>query len=274
MSEEKLQQITETVIPLITTYGLRILGAVLILIVGRIVSGLLGSLADKALRRADVDVTLRGFLVSMVKIAVIVFAVIASLAKFGVETTSFVAVLGAVGFAVGFALQGSLSNFAAGVMMMIFKPIKVGDLVESCGKTGTVTEIGLFVTCMDTVDNQHVIVPNAKLTGDVIVNVNGNDLRRVDLAVGISYGDDIARAKQVCLDAMRSHPKVLQDPEPYVGVSGMGDSSVDLVVRPWSTGEDYWDVYFDVNQAVKEGLDRAGITIPFPQRDVHMVSSD
>ncbi len=270
MNEENIQGILDTLIPSITTYGLRILGAILILIIGRIISGLLGRVVGRALIRGNVDVSLRGFLISLTRIAVMAFAVVASLAKFGVETTSFVAVLGAAGFAVGFALQGSLGNFASGVMILIFKPIKVGDLVEIAGYLGIVDEIGLFVTIIITPDNQKVIVPNGKITSDVINNVNGMGTRRVDMSAGISYSDDIEKAKSICMAVMAKNEKVLADPAPYVGVSEMGDSSVNLAVRPWCKGEDYWMVHFEITQGIKEAFDAAGVVIPFPQRDVHL----
>ena len=270
MNQETIQQAMDSAIPLVTTYGMRIIGAVLILIIGRIVSNLLGSLVGKALKKAKLESSLVGFLVSLTKIAVIVFSVIAALAKFGVETTSFVAVLGAVGFAVGFALQGSLGNFAAGVMILLFKPIKVGDLVETSGYLGTISEIGLFVTIMNTLDNRRIIIPNGKLTSDVINNVNANGLRRVDMTAGISYDDDMNLAKRLCLEVLEKHPHVLKEPAPAVAISEMGDSSVNLVVRPWTHPDYYWDVHFDVTQGIKEAFDANGISIPFPQQDVHM----
>ncbi len=268
MNQETVQQALDSAIPLITTYGIRVIGAVLILIIGRILAGIIGKLVGKALVRAKVEVSLRHFLVTLVRIAVLVFSVIAALAKFGVNTTSFVAVLGAAGFAVGLALQGSLSNFAAGIMLIMFKPIKVGDLVQTCGYRGFVEEISLFVTVMNTPDHQRIIIPNGKLTSDVINNVNGNGLRRVDLTAGISYGDDMNLAKKLCMDILESHPHVLQDPAPQVAVAEMADSSVNLVVRPWCHPDHYWAVHFDVTQSIKEAFDAHGITIPFPQREV------
>jgi small conductance mechanosensitive channel len=270
MNQETIQQAIDSAIPLITTYGMRIIGAVLILIVGRLVSGILGNLVSKALTRAKVEESLVGFLVSLTKIGVIAFSVIAALAKFGVETTSFVAVLGAVGFAIGFALQGSLSNFAAGVMILLFKPIKVGDLVETSGYLGTIADIGLFVTVMNTLDNRRIIIPNGKLTSDVINNVNANGLRRVDMTAGISYDDDMNLAKRLCMEVLEKHPHVLKEPAPAVAISEMGDSSVNLVVRPWAHPDYYWDVWFEVTQGIKEAFDANGISIPFPQQDVHM----
>ena len=270
MNQETVQQAVDSAIPLITVYGMRILGALLILIVGRFISGILGRLVGKALKKGNVETSLVGFLVSLTKMTVIVFSVIAALAKFGVETTSFVAVLGAVGFAIGFALQGSLSNFAAGVMILLFKPIKVGDLVETSGYLGTIKDVGLFVTVMDTLDNRRIIIPNGKLTSDVINNLNANGLRRVDMSAGISYDDDMNLAKRLCMEVLENHPHVLKEPAPVVAISEMGDSSVNLVVRPWAHPDYYWDVWFEVTQGIKETFDANGISIPFPQQDVHL----
>ncbi len=270
MNQDTIQKAMDSAVPLITTYGMRIIGAILILIIGRFVANIMGKLVGKALGRAKLEESLIGFLVSLVKIGITVFSVIAALAKFGVETTSFVAVLGAVGFAIGFALQGSLSNFAAGVMILLFKPIKVGDLVETSGYVGTIVEIGLFVTIMNTLDNRRIIIPNGKLTSDVINNVNANGLRRVDMTAGISYSDDMNLAKRLCMEVLVNHPHVLQEPAPAVAISEMGDSSVNLVVRPWTHPDYYWDVHFDVTQGIKEAFDANGISIPFPQQDVHL----
>jgi len=270
MNQDTIQKAMDSAVPLITTYGMRIIGAVLILIIGRFVANIMGKLVGKALGRAKLEESLIGFLVSLVKIGITVFSVIAALAKFGVETTSFVAVLGAVGFAIGFALQGSLSNFAAGVMILLFKPIKVGDLVETSGYVGTIVEIGLFVTIMNTLDNRRIIIPNGKLTSDVINNMNANGLRRVDMTAGISYDDDMNLAKRLCMEVLVNHPHVLQKPAPAVAISEMGDSSVNLVVRPWTHPDYYWDVHFDVTQGIKEAFDANGISIPFPQQDVHL----
>ncbi len=270
MESSTFGQMVESAVPVLTEYGLRIIGAVLILIVGRIAAGLAGRLVGKALDRGKADVSLRGFVVAMVKIAVMAFAVIAALAKFGVQTTSFVAVLGAAGLAIGFALQGSLSNFAAGVMLLVFKPIRVGDLIDAAGYLGIVAEIGIFVTTVNTLDNQKVIIPNAKLTGDVINNVNGNSLRRVDMSAGIGYADDMEKAKGIMMGILERHPKVLADPEPSVAVCEMADSSVNFVVRPWCQADDYWTVWFDVTQAIKEEFDAQSVSIPYPQRDVHI----
>ncbi|MCA9755274.1 MAG: mechanosensitive ion channel [Candidatus Eisenbacteria bacterium] len=270
MEPDTLERIWASVVPFVAQYGLQVIGAVVILVIGRIGSNIVGGVVERGLRKANADPSLRGFLVNMTKIAILAFAVIAALSKFGVQTTSFVAVLGAAGFAVGLALQGSLSNFAAGVMILIFRPIQVGDLIESNGHLGFVKEVGLFVTTLATLDNQKVIIPNATLTGGIINNVNGYGVRRVDLTAGISYGDEMSKAKDILLGILRDHPKVLAEPAPSVAVSELGDSSVNFVVRPWCNAADYWDVYFDVTQSIKERFDAQGVKIPFPQRDVHL----
>jgi len=255
---------------LVTTYGIRVLGAFLILIAGRIVARLARKVTGRAMRRAEVDEAVTRFVMSLVGTGVMVFAVIAALNKFGVQTTSFVAILGAAGLAVGLALQGSLSNFAAGVLILVFKPFKIGDFIGAGGEKGKVTDIGIFTTTLSTPDNQKIIIPNAAVTGGTITNVNAYDTRRVDLVAGISYGDDIARAKDVLTRIVETHELVLKDPAPVIEVSALADSSVNLVVRPWVNTPDYWRVYFDVTRSIKEELDKAGISIPFPQRDVHV----
>lgn len=273
MDANSIQTTLEELIPWLTKYGIQVLGAIAILVIGRIIAGVLSNAAAKAMRKGNADPTLVGFVSGGVKLAILAFAVIAALARFGVQTTSFVAVLGAAGFAVGLALQGSLGNFASGVMLMIFRPIKVNDLIQVEGYLGIVEDIGIFVTTINTLDHQRVIIPNSTLTGGIINNVNGNGIRRVDLTIGISYGDNMQKAKDLCVDVMSKHPKVLSEPAPEIGVAEMGDSSVNLVVRPWCTGDDYWDVYFDITQQVKEAFDTNGITIPFPQRDVHLIQA-
>ena len=270
MEQEKIQQISDTVIPMMTEYGLKILGAIVILIVGRIVSRIISRGIRKTMVHAKADPGLIGFTVSMCQIGVMAFAVIAALAKFGVQTASFIAVLGAAGFAIGFALQGSLGNFASGVLLLIFKPIRVGDLVETSGYLGHVADIDLFVTVINTLDNQKVIIPNSKLTGEVINNVNGNGLRRVDMVAGISYGDDMSQAKGILEQILADHPKVLAEPAASVAVKELGNSSVNFVVRPWVHPDDYWTVWFEVTQKIKEEFDSQGVTIPFPQQDVHL----
>jgi small conductance mechanosensitive channel len=270
MDQETIKQSFEAMIPFITRYGMQVLGAVLILILGKIAASIAAKMVRKGMTRAKADPALIGFLCSGVSIAIMVFAVLAALAKFGVQTTSFIAVLGAAGLAVGLALQGSLSNFASGVMILIFRPIRIGDLVEVAGKLGKIADIGIFVTTMNSLDNQKIIIPNSMVTGDVITNVNGNGTRRVDMIAGISYADDMNAAKAILEKILDEHPKVLKDPAPAVAVKELADSSVNFIVRPWVDGADYWTVWFDVTQRTKEEFDRQGISIPFPQRDVHL----
>ncbi|HML76008.1 MAG TPA: mechanosensitive ion channel, partial [Anaerohalosphaeraceae bacterium] len=199
-----------------------------------------------------------------------VFVAIAALSRLGVETTSLVAVIGAAGLAVGLALQGSLSNFAAGVLLIIFKPFRVGDFVEVAGAKGMVQEIQIFTTVLHSPDNVRIIIPNSQVTGANIINYTANDRRRVDLVIGISYGDDIAKAKQVITSVLLSDKRVMRDPAPVVAVLGLGDSSVNIAVRPWVKADDYWPTYFDLTENIKVSLEQNGLTIPFPQRDIHI----
>jgi small conductance mechanosensitive channel len=262
----------ENLVEFATTYGLKIIGAIIILIVGRIVAGILRNVVTKLLRKTNTDEAIIRFMRSLVYILIMVFAVIAALAKFGVQTTSFVAIMGAAGFAIGFALQGSLSNFAAGVMVLVFKPFRVGDFVDAAGVAGTVKEIKLFNTILATPDNIKIIVPNGKIYGDVIKNITAFDVRRVDLVIGIGYTSSIQKAYDIVQDILKKDERVLDEPASQIAVAELADSSVNFVVRPWVRKEHYWDVKFDVTRKVKEAFDEAGIEIPFPQRTIHMVS--
>ena len=273
MDTRAVESILQSLVPAITTYGLRIIGAAAILLAGKIAARLASRLVRTALVRAKSDPALVGFARNLSYYAVLTFAVVAALSSFGIQTASFVAVLGAAGLAVGLALQGSLSNFAAGVLILVFRPFRIGDLVEVSGHKGTVQEIGIFTTTLHSLDNQKIIVPNSDIMGTTIVNVNANPIRRVDLTAGIAYHDDIGRARDVLRGLLEGHPKVLDDPPPTVEVAELGDSSVNFVVRPWVKTEDYWDVYFELTRSIKEAFDRAGISIPFPQRDVHLYPS-
>jgi small conductance mechanosensitive channel len=253
------------------TSGLKIVGAILILIAGRIVAGILRGTVRRILGRRGVDPSLINFTASLVFALIVIFAFLAAAAKFGIETASFVAVLGAVGFAIGFALQGSLSNFASGIMLLLFRPFRVGDLVDVAGATGTVKEIQLFNTILATPDNVQIIVPNSKVYGDTIKNFSAYDIRRVDLLVGIGYGSAIEKAIEVTMGLIKADGRILSDPEPMIAVAELADSSVNLVVRSWVKKEDYWGVKFDLTQSIKEAFDRHGIEIPFPQQVVHML---
>jgi len=252
------------------SYGMKIIGAILILIIGRFIASLVRNGIKKIMGAREVDPSLIGFVGSLAYFGIMAFTVIAAVAKFGVQTASFVAILGAAGFAVGMALQGTLANFASGVMILLFRPFKSGDVIDAAGVKGKVGDIHIFSTTMITPDNVRIIVPNGKLFGDTIKNFNGYDTRRVDMTIGIGYSSDIGKAMEICLDLLRNDSRVLADPEPMVAVAELADSSVNLVVRPWVNSGDYWGLYFDMNKAMKEAFDAQGIEIPFPQTVVHM----
>lgn len=260
----------EKISEVIATYGLSVVGAIVVLIIGRIVAGIIRSSARKGLTRAKVDAALIGFISNMVYYLVIAFVVVAVLSLFGIQTTSLIAVMGAAGLAVGLALQGTLSNFAAGVMLLIFRPFKIGDFVDAGGTAGSVMEIGVFSTTLHTPDNVRITVPNSGVYGQTIKNYTANDTRRNDMVIGISYDDDIGKAMETITRVVTSDSRVLKDPAPVIAVSELGDSSVNLVVRPWCKKEDYWGLRFDLTRLLKEQLEAAGCSIPFPQQDVHM----
>jgi len=270
MDPELVEQTMDTAVSLVSTWGLQVVGAIAVLIVGRMVAGALRGGTRRALERGSVDATLVPFLSGLVYYAAIAVVLIAVLGLFGIETTSLVAVLGAAGLAIGLALQGTLSNFSSGVMLLVFRPFKVGNYIEVAGTAGTVAEVGIFTTVLNTPDNVKIIVPNSAIYGDTITNYSANDTRRNDLVIGVSYGDDLGRARQTILDVIASDGRVLEEPEPVVAVSELADSSVNFVVRPWCKKEDYWTLRFDLTQEIKEKLEAAGCSIPFPQRDLHV----
>lgn len=251
-------------------WGGRIVGFLLILIIGMWLAKLIKKGLMKVMQKKEMDPTLIKFLAALVHIAVKAFVIIAALGKLNVQTASFIAVLGAAGLAVGLALQGSLANFASGVLMIIFKPIALGDFVEAGGAMGSVEEISIFTTIINSPDNKRIIVPNAQVMGGNITNFNANNLRRVDLTAGIGYSDDIDKAKTVLEGILAADERIVKDPASTVAVVEMADSSVNFVVRPWCTGADYWGVYFDTTEAIKKRFDEEDISIPFPQRDVHL----
>ncbi len=252
------------------TYGINLLAAILIFWLGKIVASVLCRWIEKMMAKAGLDKTLSSFLKNILYTGAMTFVVIAALSKLGIQTASFVAIIGAAGLAVGLALQGSLANFAAGVILIIFKPFKIGDFIEAGGAMGTVSEIQIFNTILNTFDNRRMIIPNSKVTGDNITNFSAVKNRRVDLVFGISYGDDIKKAKDALAKVLSRQEKVLREPAPVIAVSALADSSVNIVCRPWAKPEDYWDVYFRVLEEGKLELEKSGITIPFPQRDVHV----
>ena len=245
-------------------------GALAILIIGWLLSKLVTGLLRRALNRSKVDQTLVKFLCSCVYMVLMAFVIISAITKLGVNTASFVAVLGAAGFAIGFAMQGSLSNFAAGVMLMLFRPLRTGDLVEAGGILGTVEEVGVFATVINTLENKRAIIANSEVTGGNIINYSANGALRVDMQFGIGYGDDMDKAVSIMMSVLQADERVLKDPAPTVACVGHGASSVDFVCRPYVHPDHYWDVWFDTHKKVKEAFDAQGVSIPFPQRDVHM----
>jgi len=265
-----MEEILNTIGEYLATYGLNILAAALIFFIGRWLAGVVSRFLEKMMQKTNIDVTLVAFVKNIVYVVLLLFVAIAALGKLGVQTTSFVAVIGAAGLAVGLALQGSLANFAAGVLLIIFKPFKAGDFIEAGGALGAVQEVQIFNTVVSSPDNRRIIIPNAKITSDKITNFSAIDRRRVDLVFGISYDDDIRKAKEVLENIVKNDDRVMEDPAPVVAVSELGDSSVNLVCRPWVKPADYWSVYFDTTEKGKIELENAGITIPYPQRDVHM----
>ncbi len=251
-------------------YGVKILGALAILIIGMWVAKLLKKGVVKLMERHKTDPVLISFVSALSHMVLKIFVIVATLEALDIKTTSLVALLGAAGLAVGLALQGSLSNFAAGVLLVVFKPFTLDDVVTVSSATGTVREIGILTTSLDTFDNKRVIIPNAKLMSDNITNHTTNHTRRVDLVAGISYSDDIDKARAAIKAAIAEFPEVLETPAPDILVSEMADSSVNFAVRPWCKAVDYWKIHFGVTEAIKKRFDAEGITIPFPQRDVHM----
>jgi len=251
-------------------YGLKVLAAILVFIVGRWIAKALKKLINKVMTKNNVDPTLVSFIGDLTYFALLAFVVIAAINQLGVQTTSFIAVIGAAGLAIGLALQGSLANFAAGFLLMLFRPFKVGDYIEGAGVAGAVEEIQIFTTQLKSPDNKKIIIPNAKLTGDNIINYSANETRRVDLVIGAGYGDDLAKVKEVLEDVLSKDDRILKNPAPTIAVGELADSSVNFVVRPWVKTADYWDVYFDTTESVKKRFDADGISIPFPQHDVHM----
>ncbi|MDQ8193080.1 mechanosensitive ion channel [Coraliomargarita sp. SDUM461004] len=262
--------VVEKIIDVLALYGMKVLAAVIIIVVGLWLAKAIKNCFVKTLQKREVDATLIGFFGSMIHGALVIFVVIAAVGKLGVQTTSFVAVIGAAGLAVGLALQGSLSNFASGVLLILFKPFKAGDFVKAGGEAGVIVEVGILTTEMKTPDNIQIIMPNSSIMGGSITNVSAHPTRRVDMTVGVGYGDDLNKAKQIMEDLLAADERVLKDPAVTIAVANLGDSSVDFIVRPWVKSGDYWAVKFDFTKAVKEKFDAEGISIPFPQRDVHV----
>ncbi|QDF28066.1 mechanosensitive ion channel family protein [Halarcobacter anaerophilus] len=267
--EEYISQILNLAIE----YAPKLALAIVTLILGLWAIKLVEKILEKTLIASKTDKTLIPFLKSLTSwiLKILLFISVASMV--GIATTSFVAVLGAAGLAVGLALQGSLSNFAGGVLLLIFRPYKIGDLIETQGHVGKVKEIQIFNTILTTYQNKTIIIPNSVISSNSITNISGNGTLRVDMEIGISYESDIDKAKEVILNTVAKNENVLKDPQCIVGVNALADSSVNLLVLPWCNTENYWDVYFGLREEIKKALDANNITIPFPQRDVHIINS-
>jgi len=261
--------IWDRIVGWVVTYGGQLLGAVVTLIVGYVLARISRRVVLRLLKRMEIPPVITSFVSRVSFIAIVVFAVIASLAKFGVQTTSFVAVLGAASFAIGFALQGSLSNFAAGVLILLLRPFKVGDFVEVAGLKGSVKDIQLFTTVLATPDNVKVLVPNSKIFGDTIKNYAGYETRRLDVSVGIGYSAPIEKALSVSYEVLGANERILAEPAPQVLVSDLADSSVNLVLRAWVDSANYGAVLSDLKRCIKAAFDEHGIEIPFPQLVIH-----
>ena len=256
--------------------GINLITAIVIFFVGKWIVNLVVKGLLKAMQKGDMDVTLRRFIANLARMLLMLFVIIAAIHQLGIQTASLIALVGAAGLAVGLALQGSLSNFAAGVLIVLFRPYKVGDWIEGAGVSGSVEEVQILTTVLKTGDNKRVIIPNSQIMGSTITNYSANETRRVDLVIGVSYSDDLDKVRKELQDIVAADDRILEDPAVTIAVSELADSSVNFVVRPWVKTADYWAVYFDLTERVKKRFDEVGISIPFPQQDVyiHNVSAE
>jgi len=264
-----ISKYTDIIITYISTYSLKIVAALLIFIIGKIVIRKLTALLKHVMIKSNVDKTLVEFAESLIYFILLLVVILASLNTLGINTTSFVAIFGAAGLAIGLALQGSLANVGAAVLIIVFRPFKVGDFISAGGATGTVEDVNLFSTIIAPLDNRTIIVPNASIIGGNITNYSMKDERRVDHVFGIGYDDDLKLAKETLMQIMLDDERVLAEPAPFVGVGELGDSSVNFTFRAWVKSADFWDVHFDMLEKVKLVFDEKGISIPYPQMDVH-----
>jgi small conductance mechanosensitive channel len=264
------EKILELAKQLLVDYGPDLLMTVITLVIGLWIIKILTNGIQRLMQKSRVEASLHKFLASLFSVILKVLLLISVASMLGIETTSFIAILGAAGLAIGLALQGSLGNFAGGVLILLFKPYKVGDFVDAQGVTGTVNEIQVFNTVLKTPDNKTVIVPNGAISNGIITNFSTEETRRVDMTFGIGYSDDIDKAKSVIRDLVTNDERILAEPAAQIVVSELGDSSVNFVVRVWAKTPDYWGVYFDMQEAVKKNFDQNNVSIPFPQRDVHV----
>lgn len=268
------EQIFGIVTNVVEKYGPKLLGAIVVLIIGSWIIKLINNSFSRLLEKRNIDASLKPFLTSMLGILLKVMLVISVLSMLGIQMTSFVAILGAAGLAVGLALSGTLQNFAGGVMILIFKPFKVGDYIDAQGHSGTVSGIQIFNTILKTPDNKTIIIPNGGLSTGSLTNYSAEPLRRVDWTFGIGYGDSVEKATEVLKKLADDDPRILKDPSVFVGISALADSSVNFAVRAWVKAEDYWGVFFNMNENVYNTFNKEGINIPFPQIDVHLHKKD
>lgn len=271
---EHIEKYSEQIFSYVVEYGGKALMAIIVLIIGLWIIARIRNAARAAMNKGLKDETLATFLTGAVDVLLKVLLVISVASMVGIETTSFIAVLGAAGLAVGMALQGSLSNFAGGVMLLIFRPVRVGDYIEAQGESGTVVEMGIFVTILETFDKRTIVIPNGPLSNGNLVNYSKSPIRAVEVTYGISYGDDMKAARDALADLMAQDPRVLQDEANVVAVVELGDSSVNILYRAFVKTEDYWGYFFDIHEQGKLALEAIGCTIPFPQRDVHLFSEN
>ena len=274
MDTDKITEYIDQLVVMAIDYGPKLLLAILVLIIGLSIIRSVTSVVSTLMTKRNIDPTLAPFIVNLISWGLKALLLISVASMVGIETTSFVAVLGAAGLAIGLALQGSLANFAGGVLILIFRPFVKGDYIKAQGFEGVVDTIDVFATVITTLDNKKVIIPNGPLAGGPIDNFTGRDIRRVDLSIGIGYQDDIRDAIKVLTEMCAKNDLVLKDPAPMVGVTGYGDSSINLTIRPWCKKEHYWDVFFQLNEEIKYTLDANKISIPFPQRDVHIFNQN
>ena len=260
----------QKIVDMAATYGIQLLLAILVLIVGLMVIKSITKGAVKMMTRSNMSESLIPFLKNLISISLKLLLIISVLGMVGIEMTSFIAVLGAAGLAVGLALQGTLQNFAGGVIILLFKPYKVGDYIETQGYAGSVKEIQIFSTILNTPDNKIIIIPNSPIATGSLINYSAQPTRRVDFTFGIGYSNDIDEAKKALLTIVESHDKIFSEPAPFVRVVELADSSVNFAVRVWANSSDYWDVFLDITEQVKKEFDKRGISIPFPQQDVHV----
>jgi small conductance mechanosensitive channel len=266
-----MEELIANVQEIITVYGLKVIAALAIFLIGKWLAKSLTRVTARLMEKSSIETTLVKFASNLTYAALMVFVVLAALNQLGIQTTSFIAIIGAAGLAVGLAMKDSLSNFSAGVMLIIFRPFKVGDFIEAAGTAGTVLTINIFTTTLKTGDNRLIHVPNGNILRSNITNFSANETRRIDMVFGIGYGDDIKQAKQIIQQVLKQESRVRDEPEPTIGVAELGDSSINIAVRPWVNTSDYWPTLFALNEEIKEQFDKANISIPYPQTDVHLI---